>query len=73
MDFTNWAAAFCVVSTGFHFAGLAVTAARFRRDHLPVPSPSGEPAVSLTSPDSRVYLSALRAARRFRPSDTQGA
>jgi ceramide glucosyltransferase len=50
MNFTNWAAGFCVVSTGCHLASLAVTAVRFCRDDLPVRSPGSEPAVSLLRP-----------------------
>jgi ceramide glucosyltransferase len=50
MDVSNWAAAFCVVSTGFHLTSLAVTTARLRRNGWLAPSPTGEPAVSLLRP-----------------------
>jgi ceramide glucosyltransferase len=50
MNFANWAAGFCAVSIGVHLTSLAITAARFRRDALQVPSPGSEPAVSLLRP-----------------------
>lgn len=50
MNLANWAAGFCAVSTGFHVAGLAVTAARCRRYRSPKPPADGGPAVSLLRP-----------------------
>ncbi len=50
MNFANWAAGFCAVSTGFHVASLAVTAARCRRYRSPKPPAGDEPAVSLLRP-----------------------
>jgi ceramide glucosyltransferase len=50
MDFTNWAAGFCAVSTCVHLAGLAMTVARFRGHRLPVRATEREPAVSLLRP-----------------------
>jgi ceramide glucosyltransferase len=50
MDFTNWAAGFCAVSTGFHLAGLATAAARFRGHRLPARAAEREPPVSVLRP-----------------------
>jgi ceramide glucosyltransferase len=50
MDFTNWAASFCAVSTGIHLTGLAMTAARFRGHRLPVQATEREPPVSVLRP-----------------------
>jgi ceramide glucosyltransferase len=50
MNFADWAAVFCIASTGCHLASLAVTAARLRRADQPAPSPGTESPVSLLRP-----------------------